>query len=175
MVALITLRVCHINLKKKKLKKLNATKVHKYIVELHRNWSSLFLSRLVSTVVMIAARDVSLFWLFFSYWPILPVISRSSRIELPEIVIYNPDTTETLEPPFVEYVQSTNNAYNIDRDAKNIKRQKGESQTGQEEEESQQRGPCFCRNETVGRMCGCCFGMRIDRFNFSQESKIDNN
>lgn len=87
-------------------------------------------------------------------------VHSSPVVEPSEVEIYNPVTKGILELPFVEYA--------VDRNPKHLLKRKDDSQ----EEAGEQRGPCFCRNETVGPMCGCCFGMKIDRFNFSQESNF---
>ncbi|XP_063697640.1 uncharacterized protein LOC134828591 [Culicoides brevitarsis] len=72
----------------------------------------------------------------------------------PEIVIYDLKTNKTMGPPYVEYP-----VIKADEAATEEGGQEGEMQ----EEES--GWPCQCQDRT----CGCCFGMNIDRFNFSQE------
>lgn len=90
----------------------------------------------------------------------------------PKVIIFDPVTYETLNPPFVEYYPLPNRRPK--GNSRKISTKDGEEPENGGSEDQNQRGPCFCRNETVGRMCGCCFGMRIDRFNFSRESKLNN-
>lgn len=79
----------------------------------------------------------------------------------PEIVIYDLKTNKTMGAPYVEFPV--------------LKADEGGSEGGDEgeeegQEEMQGNGwPCNCQDRT----CGCCFGMNIDRFNFSQESKCN--
>lgn len=72
----------------------------------------------------------------------------------PEIVIYDLKTNKTMGPPYVEYPT--------------MKAEEGEQGQTEGSQEAEENGwPCKCQDRT----CGCCFGMNINQFNFSQESK----
>uniref|UniRef100_A0A336LZK3 CSON008971 protein n=1 Tax=Culicoides sonorensis TaxID=179676 RepID=A0A336LZK3_CULSO len=72
----------------------------------------------------------------------------------PEIVIYDLKTNKTIGPPYIEYPFMKADGM------------EGGQEAEQGQEEEQENGwPCKCQDST----CGCCFGMNIDRFNFSQE------
>lgn len=74
----------------------------------------------------------------------------------PEIVIYDLETNKTMGAPYVEYPI-------LKADEEGMT----EEEEGQEETQEGSGWPCQCQDRT----CGCCFGMNIDRFNFSQESE----
>lgn len=75
----------------------------------------------------------------------------------PEIVIYDLRTNKTMGAPYVEFP-----IIKADEEGTTGIMEEGEPE-GQEESSG---WPCNCQDRT----CGCCFGMNIDRFNFSQES-----
>lgn len=103
---------------------------------------------------------------------VLQVFSGTNTV-FPEIVIFDPQTNQVVEQPFVEYLKpmNSNRTFKALSDHTKNYRDHLREESGNQGEEEQSNGPCFCRNETVGPMCGCCFGMRIDRFNFSRECK----
>lgn len=80
----------------------------------------------------------------------------------PEVVIFDPKTNETIKAPYVEYLYGSLKAEGEPEGGEG-----GNTEGGQQEQEGG-GWPCSCQERT----CGCCFGMKIDRFNFSQESKF---